>query len=433
MRAARIIGAIVIAATALLLISIVHRIIDITRGAPLAVPAAGSAALVPPVSGRVFAELASLLAETPLADGNDVELLTVAETSYRRLFDDLRSARQSITLQSYYCLPGRLADTTAAILAERARAQARVLLLVDGYGCRLFTRRYGQALTEAGVEFAVLRPVRWYTLHKAQHRSHVRLAVIDGAIGYTGGFGLDDKWLYGDEGAPAWRETNVRFTGAAVRQAQAAFLIAWAEATGRIAGGDELFPATDTGRQGTVRAGIQFSGPAFGTSPFERLLYLTIAGAQERLYISNAYFLPNRSQRALLRDASRRGVDVRILTAGGRSDVPSTLFASRAYYGELLEAGIRIYEYAPTMMHAKTIVADGVWGVIGSMNFDNRSMRLGDELNLLFHDVEAGRALEAVFEEDLQRSIELTRADHARRGWPQRLLEQAARLVEPLL
>jgi cardiolipin synthase A/B len=419
----------------LLVASLVHRIFDSTRGTPLAMlRGATQDEAVRSVADPGFAELAAALVGVTFVHGNDVQLLVSADSSYARLFADLRAARRSITLQSYYCLPGRVADTTAAILAERARAGVRVLMLADGYGCGRFPRRYGAALREAGVELVELRPIHWYTLHKAQHRSHVRLAVIDGTIGYTGGFGIDDKWLYGTGSSAAWRDTNVRFEGPAARQAQAAFAVAWAEATRELIASDEFFERTaghvpDAG----TRAGVQFAGPGIGTSPFERLLFLTIGGARERLYVANAYFLPNRAQRLLLSQAARRGVDVRVLTAGDRSDVPSTRFAARAYYGELLDAGVRIFEYTPAMMHAKTIIADGILGVIGSMNFDNRSLRLGDELNLVTYDPVLGRALERSFEEDLTHAVEVSREAHMARSLRQRLLEQAARLIEPIM
>jgi cardiolipin synthase len=315
---------------------------------------------------------------------------------------------------------------------SRYAAGVRVLFLADGFGCRDFARRYRVALRTAGAELAELRPVRWYELHRAQHRSHVRLVIIDGTTAYTGGFGLDDKWADGPGGRRGWRETNVRFTGPAVRQAQAAFFIAWAEATRELVAGKDFFPADTTAGTGAVAA-IQFAGPGLGTTAFERLLFLTIAGARERLYITNSYFVPNAALRHMLTAAVARGVDVRVLTAGSRSDVPSTRLASRAYYGELLEAGVRLYEYRPTMMHAKTLVADGQWCVIGSMNFDNRSLRLNDEANLLVYDGAAAGEMERIFAADLKQAVEITKAAYAARPWQQQLLEYAAKLIAPLL
>jgi cardiolipin synthase A/B len=418
------------AAALLLLATCFHRIVDSTRGTP--VVSLQDAAVVPPMRDPDFARLLSALAATPLAPGHGIELHTVPAASYARMFADMRSARRSLTLQSYYCLPGRVADSTVAILRERAQDGVRTLFLADGYGCRRFVRLHARTLQAAGVEVAVLRPVHWLTLHAAQHRSHVRLVVVDGRVAWTGGFGIDDKWLYGDGRQAAWRDSNVRFTGPAVRQAQAAFLSAWSEATRALRATPDLFAWEDSASTGAV-AGVQYHVPGLGTTPFERLIFLTTAAARERLYIANAYFLPSAVQREALAQAARRGVDVRILTPGSRSDVPSTRFASRAYYGELLAAGIRIYEYTATMMHAKTIVADGVFSSIGSMNFDNRSLRIDDELNLLVYDSATAAGLEASFRNDLLSAHEITAERHAQRSWLERLGERLARLAQPLM
>jgi cardiolipin synthase A/B len=423
--------AVLAAAALLLLATCFHRIVDSTRGTPVGELQDGAS--LPPMGEPAFARLLSALAATPLAPGHDIELHTVAAVSYARMFADMRSARRSLTLQSYYCLPGSVADSTVAILRERAQAGVRTLFLADGFGCRRFVGLHARTLQAAGVEVAVLRPVHWLTLHAAQHRSHVRLVVVDGRVAWTGGFGIDDKWLYGDGRQAAWRDSNVRFMGPAVHQAQAAFLSAWAEATRALLTAPDLFAWDDSVSAGSAVAGVQYHVPGLGTTPLERLIFVTTAAARERLYIANAYFLPSAVQRAALAEASRRGVDVRILTAGSRSDVPSTRFASRAYYGELLAAGVRIYEYTATMMHAKTIVADGVFSSVGSMNFDNRSLRIDDELNLLVYDSAMAAGLEAVFRNDLLNAQEITAAMHAQRSRLERLRERLARMAQPLM
>jgi cardiolipin synthase A/B len=418
-----------LSATSLLLLgTCVHRIVDGTRGTPLA--GLGDRAQPPAVSDTSFTTVAGVLSNVTFLGGNRVEVLTDADTTFARLFRDLRNARSSILVQSYYCLPGGVLDTFQQIVAERARAGVRVLVLADGFGCRRLVREYGRELRQAGVELEVLRPVRWYTLHEAQHRSHVRIFLIDGAVAYTGGIGLDDKWLHGEEDSGAWRDTSVRFSGPTVLQAQAAFFSAWSEATGVL---HLPFPVAATTAPGTAIAGVQYHIPGMGTTSGERLLLITLAAAGERLFIANAYFLPNAAQRRALRQAARRGVDVRVLTAGPRSDVPTTRFAARGHYAELLDSGVRVYEYAPSMMHAKTIVADGLFGMVGSMNFDNRSLRIDDELNLLIYDTAVAGRMEASFLDDLTRSVEITTETHGGRGRVQRILERAARWVQPLL
>ena len=434
MRTKRKVWLIVIAVTSIVLVLlaiIFDRTLDLTRGVPVHTIRADLGAR-PAIRDPQFSALVGSLAASPLSGGHEVEILVTPRLSFGRLFADLRRATQSITFQSYYCLPGGISDSTSSILAQRARAGVRVLFLTDGFGCPDFVKHYGGALRAAGVQVAVFRPVHWYTIHKAQHRSHVRFVVIDGRIAYTGGFGLDDKWADRMSGERGWRETNVRFTGPAVRAAQGAFFTAWAEATRELIAGQPYFPP-DSSNTGGIAATLQFAGPGLGTTPFERLLFLTISSARERLYITNPYFVPNSALRRLLISAASRGVDVRVLSAGEQSDVPSTRLAARASYDDLLRGGVRLFEYTPTMIHAKTIVADGMWSVIGSMNFDNRSIRLNDEANLLVYDATVGYQMERVFDADLAQSKEITTAIYEARPFLQKMMEFAAKLIAPLL
>jgi cardiolipin synthase A/B len=439
---------------------LLHRMADITRGTP--VRSVGSAPRAVDAPG--FRLAAEVVGGVPLVAGHDVDLLVSGAETFERMFEELSRATTSITFQSYYCEPGWVADRLVAILTERALAGVAVYLIVDGFGCRRFAVRYGHELRTAGVRLAVLRPVRWYALHRAQHRSHVRIVVIDGRVGYTGGFGVDDKWYTPDGGG--WRDTNARFTGPAVLQMQGAFSEAWAEARGELLAGAPLLgseawfapgaareaesasPAGEdrtsggvpspTGGDaqeptGGVVAGIQFAGPGLGTTPFERLLFLAIGAARERVWISNPYFIPGGPLRRLLAETAQRGVDVRVITAGPLTDVPSARFAGRAYYSELVLAGVRIYEYQAVMMHAKTFVIDDRLALIGSLNLDNRSLRLNDELNLVVDDPEVGHRMNEVFADDLSRSTEITRHDVGAWSSLQRARYWVARRFAPLL
>jgi cardiolipin synthase len=213
-----------------------------------------------------------------------------------------------------------------------------------------------------------------------------------------------------------------------VRQLQAAFAACWAEATGQLLTGPLLFPgngAAPASEDGAL-AGILHASPSVGSTEAERFLALSIAGARKTLYITNSYFVPDRDFRRMIADASRRGVDTRVLTAGPETDIKSTLYAGRARYEELLAAGVRIYEYRPTMMHAKTLVVDGVWVAVGSMNADNRSLSFNEEANLLALDSQLGAMLDRVFFEDLQHADEVTLENFRRRPWKRRVVERAA-------
>jgi cardiolipin synthase len=317
--------------------------------------------------------------------------------------------------------------------------------------------------------------MRWYALHEVGERSHARVVVVDGRVGYTGGFGLADYWLGGGRKPDEWRETNVRFEGPAVAQLQAAFATTWAEATGELLTGNAFYPPVafspvtadsvgpvgvqylpkrtgpssaaaaldpppgDTPTQaraaasGTVHAGLFHAVPSTGSTPAERYYALSIAGARRRLYVSNAYFVPDDDFRRLLVAAARRGVDVRVLTTGPQTDVHTTRAAGRFRYEELLAGGVRIYEYQPANMHAKTMSVDGVWGSVGSMNFDNRSLAFNEETTLLVLDSTVVGAMDRMFLEDLRHSREVTLAEVRGRRWWEKLRDGGAAMLQRVL
>jgi cardiolipin synthase A/B len=409
-------------------------VLTITRGTPVRIVIApGDRSGPPPVSDSLFERTMELYSGTHIDRGNRVEQ-TLNGSVYPRLWEDLRKAQHTITVQMYYSLPGKVADTLAALLRERARAGIRVLLLLDAFGSQTLSREWRQALRRDGVEVADLRKLRWYSVHNASDRSHVRVVVVDGKVGYTGGFGVADYWLGDGHHPDQWRESNVRFEGPAVMQLQAAFAAAWAEATGELITGDLFFPAsTFTAAPGTVHAGLLFTSPTTGSTPAERFLVLTIASARKTLWITNSYFVPDDDFRALLERAVKRGVDVRVLTVNQNTDVKTTWYAGRYRYEELLKAGVRIYEFQPTMMHAKTVVVDGMWGSIGSMNFDNRSLAFNNESNLVTLDRDFGAQLDSTFLDDLRYSKEIKLDEFRRRPLTNKILEACAALLQRLL
>jgi cardiolipin synthase A/B len=410
-------------------------ILSITRGTPVkAVVAIGDHEGPPAVGDSLFTESIELYTGLHLTSGNAAELALNGDGLYPQLWRDLRAARRTITVQMYYSQPGAVADTLAAILKERARAGVRVLLVLDAFGSQNLKEEWADSLRAAHVELALLRQLHWYSLHNASDRSHVRVVVVDGEIAYTGGFGLADYWLGDGRHEGQWRETNVRFEGPSVMGLQAAFAAAWAECTGELISGDIFFPKKAfTQVDGGVNAGVFFSSPTTGSTPAERFIALSIAGARKTLYVANSYFVPDDDFRKLLRQARARGADVRILTVSKNTDVKTTWWAGRSRYEELLRAGIRIYEYQPSMMHAKTFIIDGLWGSIGSMNFDNRSLAFNNESNFVFLDKPLGAQMDSVFLDDLTRSKEITLAEFQRRPWYDRLIEYGAAVFSRLL
>ena len=452
-------------------------VLSVTRGTPVEyVIARGDPSGPPAPADPLFVRTVELYAGTALHPGNRVQVLENGDGTYPLLWRDLRTCQRAVTVQMYFAKPGAVADTMAQVLGECARKKARVLLLLDGFGAQTLAEQWVKGLEAAGVEVAWLRQLRWYTLHKAAERSHARVVVVDGRVGYTGGFGLADYWLGAGRKPEEWRETNVRFEGPAVAQLQAAFGATWAEATGELLTGDAFFPPVSfaavadrdsvspvgvqrpvsrsgPGRaasaerappadapvvaratsQATVRAGLLHAVPSTGSTQAERFLALTIAGARRTLYITNAYFVPDDDFRRLLESAARRGVDVRILTTGPKTDVQTTRFAGRFRYEELLRAGVKVYEYQPANMHAKTMSVDGVWGSVGSMNFDNRSLAFNDETTLLVHDAAVVSGMDRMFLDDLRYSREVTVGEMANRPWYIKVRDGGAATLQRVL
>jgi cardiolipin synthase len=382
------------------------------------------------VSEPEFPLMATMATGAWLSPGNHVELMLNGDGTYPRLWEDLRSAKESIILQLYYGAPGRMARILGDILRDRANAGVRVFVLYDAFGTVGLPADQREALRAGGVIVEPFRPIRLSTLHLAQNRSHVRGIVIDSRIGWTGGFGIDDKWFGDGRSHGSWRDMNVRFEGPAVRQLQAAFAAAWVEATGVMFTGRATIATDD---DGATAAGLLYTAPTLGSTAAERFFALSIAGARQTLYITNSYFAPDRNFIDLLTAAARRGVDVRILTAGPRTDVNVVRLAGRAWYDTLFASGVRVYEWQPTTLHAKTFVVDGEWLTVGSMNFDNRSMALNDEATLMVLDRTLGREMNRIFFDDLQHAEEVTADQFRRRSWLQRIAERGAHWFARLL
>ena len=409
-------------------------ILSVTHDTPVrSVIAEGDKDGPPSVDDPLFARSIELFTGTHIDPGNNVQILLNGDGTYPQLWKDIAAAQRTITVQMYYSQPGAVADTLAKYLIERAEHKVRVLLLLDAFGSQPLKHDWIERLKHAGVEVVWLRPLRWYTLQKAAQRSHVRVVVVDGTIGYTGGFGLADYWLGDGKHEDQWRETNVRFEGPTVGALQAAFAAAWAEATGELLTGDVFFPRSTFADVGEVQAGLMHSIPSTGSTPAERFLALSIVGARKTLYVTNSYFVPGENFMQLLLSAAHRGVDVRVLTVSGKTDVKTTWYAGRTYYEKLLEGGVKIYEYEPTMMHAKTMVVDGMWSYIGSMNFDNRSLSFNDESLLVALDRGIGAQMDSIFMDDITRSKEIKLEEFRKRPLSGKILEWGAQKLRRVL
>jgi cardiolipin synthase len=426
-----------IAITALILFGLVLALIGIlsvTHDTPVtSVIAEGDKGGPPSVEDPLFSRSIELFTGTHIDPGNNIQILLNGDGTYPRLWKDIASAERTVTVQMYYAQPGAVADSMAKYLIDRAQHKVRVLLLLDAFGSQPLKREWRDSLKRAGIEVRWLRPLRWYTLQKAAQRSHVRVVVVDGKIGYTGGFGLADYWLGDGHHEDQWRETNVRFEGPTVAALQAAFAVAWAEATGELLTGDLFFPRSSFADIGDMQAGLMYSIPSTGSTSAERFLALSIAGARRTLYISNSYFIPGENFLQLLLAAAKRGVDVRVLTVSDKTDVKTTWYAGRTYYEKLLEGGVKIYEYQPTMIHAKSMVVDGIWSYVGSMNFDNRSLSFNNESLLVALDRRVGAQMNSIFMDDIKWSKEIKLDAFRKRALSGKILEWGAQKLRRVL
>ena len=424
-------GALIVAAIAigfllLLVIPYVTRETRVNR-----VEKVGSTGL-PPAGTDIFRQHIELLTGSTFCPTR-VEILLNGDGTYDRLFEDVRNAKLSIMWHVFYHRPGHLSDRVREALIEKAREGLQVYFLHDFFGADGLKGDYVDGMKAAGVHVDVFRPVKWNLLFKMGQRMHIRAVVIDGRLAYTGGMGIDDRWLGDGRSKDHWRDTNVRFEGPAVSGLQAAFIQNWAEATASLLVGEELFEGDDEPPADGERVAVMHTDPSMGSTNAERFFILSIAAARKSIWITNPYVVPDDDFRKLLMEAAQRGVDVRILTPGRNSDQRATYYAGRAHLEELLEAGIRYWDYDPTMIHAKTMVVDRVWGYIGTVNLDNRSMILNDEVALMYDSPAIGEQLTRIFLDDLERSTEIDLDEFRKRPRHEKALEQATRLISHLL
>ena len=356
---------------------------------------------------------------TEMVPGNRATLRENGDGIFPAMLASIAGAKRSINIEMYIFDHGETGTRFAHALSERARGGVEVRLLVDGFGSNLGP--LADELTAAGVRVRVYRPLRVYSIDRVGHRTHRRILTIDGRLGFCGGVGLDDRWK-GSASAPSqWRDTMIEVEGPVVAQLQHVFAQDWVHTTGEVLNGDRQFPAIEPA--GTVQAQAIAAARADSLSMSKLLLYMAIQAARQRIWIESAYFVPDRQIREGLIAAARRGVDVRIIVPGPHIDTPNVRAAAHFHYGELLEAGIGIYEYRPTMLHNKVMAVDGIWSTIGSINFVNRSMKKNAEVNIAVYDREFTSRVEAMVRADLHECEALSLERWKRRGLVDRVAE----------
>jgi cardiolipin synthase A/B len=376
----------------------------------------------PAIDSDKFLETLEALTDAQVNHHNNVTVLANGETFYEAELQAIRGAVRSINLEAYIFQRGEVSQRFLAALAERARAGVRVNLVLDAIGSFSTSGRYCRPLIEAGGQVRFYHPFSWRSIANINNRTHRELLIVDGRAGFIGGAGIADHWLVGKKGRARWRDTVIRVEGDIVSNLQATFAENWLEASGEVIFGEEYFPRP--AHAGSAKAMVINSAPSAGGSTRARILFQAlVSAARKSILITTPYFLPDSSMVRELTRAARRGVQIRIIVPGKRSDHALTRSSSRRLYGDLLRAGAQIYEYQPAMIHAKVLVIDDLWSVAGSTNMDNRSFGINDEVNLAASDPAVAAQLRQDFLTDMAASREITLREWERRSVAERLHE----------
>jgi cardiolipin synthase len=374
------------------------------------------------VSDAQFQRSIGVMLGPPLLEGNKVDTLLNGDEIFPAMLGAIRGAKKTINFETYIYWSGGVGKQFADSLAERSRAGVKVHLLVDWVGSQKMDKALLDEMREAGIDIEKYHPLAWYTLDKLNNRTHRKLLVVDGRIGFTGGVGIADEWSGHAQDPDHWRDTHYRVVGPVVAQMQAAFIENWTEVSGVILNGPDYFPRIEPA--GGHLAQLFHSSNEGGSESIHLMYLLSIAAARQSIDLSMAYFVPDDLATDALLAAIRRGVRVRVILPGTHTDASLVRRASRALWGPLLQAGGELYEYQPTMFHCKVLVVDGLWTSVGSTNFDNRSFRLNDEANLNVYDREfAGRQV-ADFERDLGKSRRVSLAEWQARAGTEKAWER---------
>lgn len=377
---------------------------------------------LPPNDSERFLQVAEALSDAQVNRTGTLQVLTNGPAFYPAELEAIRNATQSVNLEAYIFQKGKIAEQYVEALADRARAGVKVNLVLDAFGSAGTTRTFLRPLLDAGGKVGWYNGPHWYTLMHMDNRTHRELMIVDGRIGFIGGAGIADQWYCGTKGHPRWRDSAVRVEGEAVCNLQATFAENWLAVSGELLTGDEYFPSIRNEHPMVLM--VVNSTPTVGGGTRARILFqLLLASARHSISITTPYFLPDKSLMKELCRAVERGLRVRILVPGRKSDHIVTRSTSRAGYGGLLKAGAEVYEYQPSMIHAKVLCIDELWTVVGSTNFDNRSFGINDEVNLAIRDANVATRFENDLALDLEQSRRISLQEWNRRPVTERATE----------
>ena len=375
-----------------------------------------------------FMRAAEALTGAPISEGNDVELLINGDQIFPAMIETIRSAQKTVALETYVYWKGEVAKDVADALCDRAKAGVDCRVIVDAVGGMPMENEVLDSMEESGVKVCRFRPPKAYAVRQINNRTHRKILVADGSVGMIGGVGIAEEWSGNAQDPDHWRDTHVRVRGPVVRGLTGAFAENWLEATGDVLVGPDWLPDLEEIDGGGLMQVVR-SSATVGDTNVEALYYLALAAAKKTLDLTAAYFAPRPAFMDALAEAAERGVRTRVLVPGPHIDKNFVRVAGRAAYEHLLDAGVEVYEYQPTMLHAKSLVIDGVWSTVGSVNFDNRSFQLHDEATLAVQSERFAGLLTEQFERDLEASERIEDGRFRRRSMHHRAAENVMKLA----
>jgi cardiolipin synthase A/B len=384
-----------------------------------------------PVDDPQFFRAMGMMLGPDIVQRNRVQALINGDQIFPAMLESIRSARRTVLFETFIYWSGEIGEAFAQALSERARAGVKVHVLLDWLGSIRVDQHMVETMREAGVEVHRFHPLRWYNLGRINNRTHRKLLIVDGRVGFTGGVGIATPWTGNAQDEDHWRDSHYRVEGPVVAQMQSVMLSNWSKTTGRILHGEAYFPTPEPA--GQQPAQMFHSSPSGGSESMQLMYLIAITAAVRSIDIASAYFVPDAMARLALVHALRRGVRVRVITPGRHIDQQTVRHASRALWGELLAAGLEMYVYQPTMYHCKLVIVDGLLCSVGSTNFDPRSFHLNDEANLNVYDRTFATELTRVFEEDLKRCRPVDLEEWRARPLLEKARERVTAWLAPLL
>jgi cardiolipin synthase A/B len=378
-----------------------------------------------------FLRSMGLLLGPPVISGNRFEMLLNGDHIFPSMLEGIHSARKTITFETFIYWSGEIGEQFAQALADKAREGVAVHVLLDWVGSSKMDKRYLDLLRGAGAQVIQYHKPHWTGLGRMNDRTHRKLLVIDGRIGFTGGVGIAPEWTGHAQDEKHWRDTHFRVAGPVVGHMQAVFMDNWVKASGNVLHGPAYFP--DLESQGEGLAHMFSSSPSGGSDDMQLMYLMAITAATHSIHLASAYFVPDKLTINAIVEAAKRGVKVQVITPGKRIDTHTVREASRACWGDLLKAGVEIYEYQPTMFHCKLLVVDEYLVSVGSTNFDSRSFKLNDEANLNIYDRDFAKLQTAKFADDIRKSQQITFGAWLHRPITEKLIEKCVQLLDTQL